>query len=72
MHGWIKGRTSDTESTLDSSIYLIYSLIFLVVFKPAFCRSERANANYTTNFIRKLLTEEGQKSFATRTSILGR
>ncbi|XP_022177288.1 ATP-dependent 6-phosphofructokinase-like [Myzus persicae] len=34
-------------------------------------RSERANENYTTNFLRKLLTEEGQKSFATRTSILG-
>ncbi|KAE9525601.1 hypothetical protein AGLY_014128, partial [Aphis glycines] len=34
-------------------------------------RSEKANENYTTNFINKLLTEEGKKSFVTRSSILG-
>ncbi|XP_025190972.1 ATP-dependent 6-phosphofructokinase-like, partial [Melanaphis sacchari] len=34
-------------------------------------RSERANENYTTSFINKLLTEEGKKSFVTRSSILG-
>ncbi|XP_060859011.1 ATP-dependent 6-phosphofructokinase-like [Metopolophium dirhodum] len=34
-------------------------------------RSEKASENYTTSFLKKLLTEEGQKSFVTRTSILG-
>ncbi|VVC25288.1 ATP-dependent 6-phosphofructokinase,ATP-dependent 6-phosphofructokinase, eukaryotic- [Cinara cedri] len=34
-------------------------------------RSEKANENYTTGFIKKLFTEEGKDLFTTRASILG-
>lgn len=36
-----------------------------------FFRSERANENYTTDFILKLLTEEAKDLFATRATVLG-
>lgn len=42
---------------------MIYFLIFY--------RSEKANENYTTSFITKLMTEEGKDFFATRSSVLG-
>lgn len=37
-----------------------------------FLRSEKANENYTTGFIKKLFTEEGKDVFATRASTLGK
>lgn len=49
-------------------LQIVYYALIII---PTFCRSEKASENYTTSFIKRLLTEEGQKSFVTRTSILG-
>ena len=36
-----------------------------------FCRNEKANSNYTTEFIHQLYTEEGAGSFNCRVNVLG-
>lgn len=38
---------------------------------PQLFRNEKANSNYTTNFVYKLFSEAGGKSFTTRMNILG-
>lgn len=36
-----------------------------------FSRNENANANYTTDFIYRLYSEEGKEIFSTRMNVLG-
>jgi oligoribonuclease (3'-5' exoribonuclease) len=43
----------------------------LIIFKKFVCRNERANKNFTADFIQELYSEEGRDIFSCRKNVLG-
>ncbi|XP_029342853.1 ATP-dependent 6-phosphofructokinase-like [Acyrthosiphon pisum] len=68
---YIPEEKFDITDLMDCIYRMVEKFDTKMITRGLVLRSEKASENYTTSFIKKLLTEEGQKSFATRTSILG-
>ncbi|CAI6355017.1 unnamed protein product [Macrosiphum euphorbiae] len=68
---YIPEEKFDITDLMDCIYRMVEKFDTKLITRGLVLRSEKASENYTTSFIKKLLTEEGQKSFVTRTSILG-